>query len=338
MTQILPMGLKANLPFIFESHNLSFEGLLQDGSTRKYIRVYDQTHQQSYILMLLKDDDAEKLRQGEYDWLTIAKFFEKEGIPYPKVIKELPDYEAIILTDLGSVDLARQIASKPSIIDCMSYFEQAFHIISKFLQFKPSTRDIWSMRAFTPQKFTQELEFFLTYFIQKTLNKTLSEHDLHLFRTQAESLSDYLASLSIYFVHRDFHSRNLMINDRKVWVLDFQDARLGPPAYDLVSLCFDSYINCEMHERFRLFDFALATLERNCPHKIIDQINATWPAMLLQRQLKALGSFGFLTLSQPRDYLVHVPYAIKTLDHEAIHSLKEWSFLVQLILDSSHIY
>src|SRR5690606_9990932 len=147
------------------------------------------------------------------------------------------------------------------------------------------------------------------------------------FDADAKRLAAELAANSLYFVHRDFHSRNVMVQNGHLAVIDFQDARLGPAAYDLVSLCFDSYVPFGAGLRREMLDAGLTLLRESGLTQAADDAERLWRPVLLQRQLKAVGSFGFLTLDKQRgDYLKYVGPALKTLLEQDLADAR-WPFI-----------
>ena len=151
-------------------------------------------------------------------------------------------------------------------------------------------------------------------------------------------LAQFLSQDSKWFVHRDYHSRNIMVKDDRLALIDFQDARLGPASYDLVSLCFDSYVPLSMDFRKSVFDKGVAEIAAQGGVEASASILTYFRPMLLQRQLKAIGSFGYLTKEKKRgDYLKYVTPALQTLDPDLIFD-DRWPFLsktlIQLIGDA----
>ena len=120
-----------------------------------------------------------------------------------------------------------------------------------------------------------------------------------------------------------------MIYRGKYAVIDFQDARLGPPAYDLVSLFFDSYAPLEQITRLEFVKKTIGAIAKNRPD-IAQTLEQTWQATLLQRQLKAIGSFGYLTKNGKGNYLINLKPALKTLVDNC--SQLEWTFLCNELL------
>src|SRR6185295_6505679 len=96
--------------------------------------------------------------------------------------------------------------------------------------------------------------------------------------------------------HRDYHSRNLMVRGRELYIIDFQDARQGPDTYDLVSLLRDSYVDLADGVVNDLIAYFLAITQR--PPGPAGEFRRRFDLMALQRNLKALGTFGFQTMSR----------------------------------------
>jgi aminoglycoside/choline kinase family phosphotransferase len=119
-----------------------------------------------------------------------------------------------------------------------------------------------------------------------------------------------------------------MIHDAHTAIIDFQDARLGPPSYDLVSLVFDSYVPVSHQARLELLEFGFEVMARlPAGADLVTRARAEWRPMLLQRQLKAIGSFGYLTVDKLKgDYLKNVAPALQTLFDAGVQDAR-WPFL-----------
>jgi aminoglycoside/choline kinase family phosphotransferase len=110
--------------------------------------------------------------------------------------------------------------------------------------------------------------------------------------------------------HRDYHSRNLMLHDDRLFIIDFQDARLGPDTYDLSSLLRDSYVDLPWSVVDDLIAYFLALQGRSGEE---EEYRARFDLMALQRNLKALGTFGYQTTS--RGNPVYIQYIPRTLNY-----------------------
>ena len=110
--------------------------------------------------------------------------------------------------------------------------------------------------------------------------------------------------------HRDYHSRNLMLHDGRLYIIDFQDARMGPDTYDLASLLRDSYVDLTDRELDELIAYFLA-LEGARSADGRGEFRRRFDLMALQRNLKALGTFGYQTTT--RGNPVYIQYIPRTL-------------------------
>src|SRR5262249_4989194 len=127
------------------------------------------------------------------------------------------------------------------------------------------------------------------------------------FADEFAAIGTDLASERRVLCHRDYHSRNLMLHDGSLHIIDFQDARLGPDTYDLVSLLRDSYVDITDRELEDLIAYFLAL-------KGVDDaagFRRRFDLMALQRNLKALGTFGYQTIT--RQNAVYIQYMPRTL-------------------------
>src|SRR4029079_18927130 len=113
------------------------------------------------------------------------------------------------------------------------------------------------------------------------------------------SIVNELANEPRVLCHRDYHSRNLMLSDGNLHIIDFQDARMGPDTYDLVSLLRDSYVAIADRELDELIAYFLALKARaGAPAAADEDFRRRFDLMALQRNLKALGTFGYQTITR----------------------------------------
>jgi aminoglycoside/choline kinase family phosphotransferase len=108
--------------------------------------------------------------------------------------------------------------------------------------------------------------------------------------------------------HRDYHSRNLMLHNGQLYIIDFQDARMGPDTYDLVSLLRDSYVDLPEETVNELLAYFLALKGETGRER---EFRQRFDLMALQRNLKALGTFGYQTTARRNP--VYIQYIPRTL-------------------------
>lgn len=316
-TNALPPPSPDEVKQALKISTLTIEWLAGDGSDRCYYRIKSPELQNSMVLMQLSGQDAKALAENGYDWIKIADILTDNGIFVPKVIASMPAHAALIIEDYGDLMLENtvfRLAEQQKTADIEHIYRECFAILARFLTITKDDEATWCHRAFDHERFTWELNFFVDKYLVGALGIQLSAAEKGQFAAEAEALSSFLAGYSHYFVHRDFHSRNVMVQNQTLAVIDFQDARLGPPSYDLVSLCFDSYVPFSPELRANLFRSALDVFAAIVPKKCLTEVIDTWKPMLLQRQLKAIGSFGFLTIDKKRgDYLKYVAPALEAV-------------------------
>lgn len=118
---------------------------------------------------------------------------------------------------------------------------------------------------------------------------------------------------TLLFLHRDFQSRNLMIWDGGIGIIDFQAARLGPPQYDLASLLIDPYVGLPEHIQEKLLDAYLKDLSGRIPLQEKD-FRERYALIAFQRNLQILGAFAFLSRVKGKTYFErYIPAALASL-------------------------
>lgn len=291
--------------------------LAGDGSDRCYYRLHNPQTHSSFVLMQLSETDAKALKENGYDWIHVGKLLEKYNVCVPRLVVAMREYAALIIEDYGDVMFEGKIlnfAKQNQWDKVQDGYRKTFGIVSQFLKIPQDKNHVWCQRAFDRDRFVWELNFFVKNYLEPVAGIYLSASELEAFQHESDALSTYLSSFSRWFVHRDFHSRNLMWKDGDLAVIDFQDARLGPSAYDTVSLCFDSYTPLPQAMRRDLLEEAISFIATHNGVEIADEIKAHWRPMLLQRQIKAIGSFGYLSIKKNRgNYLKYVAPAISTM-------------------------
>lgn len=310
--------------------HLTIEWLAGDGSDRCYFRVRSPELKNSLVLMQLSGNDAENLKKGRYDWVSVSNILKENKISAPSCVSILADHAAIIIDDYGDrmlETLALDCGKKGNLNSILPLYRRSLQTVAGFLRIKATPGDIWTSRAFDAERFEWELKFFVNKYLGPVAHYKLSASEEVEFINDIKAISSYLSSDSSYFVHRDFHSRNIMIHADDVAVIDFQDARLGPPSYDLVSLVFDSYVPLSPETRMALLNEGLECIRTEVGAPVSDRANQEWKPMLLQRQLKAIGSFGYLTVDKRKgDYLKNVAPALQTILDAGVQDVR-WPFL-----------
>ena len=151
--------------------------------------------------------------------------------------------------------------------------------------------------AFDEAKLTSELDFFVQHFLIAHRDASLSPTRRADLAAEFSALAAELAAEPRVLCHRDYHSRNLMLHNGQLHVIDFQDARMGPDTYDLVSLLRDSYVSLDRSFVEQIIGSYLARVGMSDTPAFTERFDH----MSVQRHLKALGTFGYQTAVLGRD-------------------------------------
>ncbi len=257
-----------------------------DASTRKYFRIYE--NDRSFILQV---SDAGTVK----DFLETGKFFAAGGINVPEILDADEEHGLVLQQDLGSISLEQYIISLPE-PDIVSIYKKACDIIFAIQELDPSGTVI-AGRSFDMEKLMFEFDFFIQHCLLEYMRLTLSDSELNELRQKFSAVAYALQIPESFAVtHRDYHSRNIMITGNGPAVIDFQDARMGLPYYDMVSLIEDPYTDLNREIRSVLRDY--------CYHRMhhavqADEFRHLCGLSAFQRCIKAMGTYGF------QEYVLH---------------------------------
>jgi N-acetylmuramate 1-kinase len=237
-------------------------------------------------------------------------------VPVPAILGYSNSLGIIALQDLGDVTLQAHLgAATPA--EHKALYRQSVTLIEA-LQRRGAAMESTDYPpyriAFDVEKLMWELEFFAKNFLEGYRGITMSAAARQALREECAAIVEELAAEPRVLCHRDYHSRNLMLHEEHLYIIDFQDARMGPDTYDLVSLLRDSYVDLTEDDVDDLIAFFLA-LRRGTGARSEDdeEFRRRFDLMAVQRNLKALGTFGFQTIS--RGNPVYIQYIPRTLNH-----------------------
>jgi N-acetylmuramate 1-kinase len=287
--------------------------LTGDASDRRYFRVF------------LGDDGTQVLavHPGAIDFarmpfVKVAELFSLLPVPVPAILSFSDDLGIIGLEDLGDVTLQAHLGAATS-AEHKALYRQAVSLIEALqrrgARMGSSDYPPYGI-AFDVAKLTWELEFFAKHFLEGYRGITLDPALRKAFTEEFSSIVEELAAEPRVLCHRDYHSRNLMLHQGRLYIIDFQDARMGPDTYDLVSLLRDSYVDLSEAEVDDLIAFFLALRcgpGEQARAENDEEFRRRFDLMAIQRNLKALGTFGFQTIS--RGNPVYIQYIPRTLNY-----------------------
>jgi aminoglycoside/choline kinase family phosphotransferase len=254
-----------------------------DASFRRYFRV-DGADGGSYIVM-----DAPPPQEDVQPFIHVAELFGKTGVSVPKVLAEDRERGFLLLTDLGSTTYLHQL--NPDTAHKL-YIDAIDALVLLQTQSQPD-----ALPEYDRALLLRELNLFPEWYVAKHRGATLNDtQQAQLKKVFDVLLANNLAQAQVY-VHRDYHSRNLMVLPKgNPGILDFQDAVYGPITYDLVSLLRDAYIQWDEEQ---VLDWAIRYWEKARRAGLpvppdVDSFYRDFEFMGLQRHLKVLGIFARL--------------------------------------------
>ena len=273
-----------------------------DASTRRYYRLSGP--QGTSILSLHVEPFDEDL-----PFIVMRRLIASWGLPVPAIVEQDGPRGILLLEDLGDVTL-QEALRETSAPQREEFYRTAVEQVVTLQReaARGPQRSACFQVGFDIEKLAWELHYFLKHFLEGHRGANLSVEDRSVLSESFHRLSEEIASWPRVLCHRDYHSRNLMVQgERLVWI-DFQDARMGPATYDLVSVLRDSYVDVE--EEF-LEERAEEFRQKALPGEHREVFRRRFDLMSVQRNLKALGTFGYQ--ASVKGNRVYLPYIPRTL-------------------------
>jgi N-acetylmuramate 1-kinase len=281
--------------------------LTGDASDRRYFRILLPDAPSIVLALNSAPFDVRTL-----PFVNVATLMAKMPVPIPQVLGHADDLGVLALQDLGDVTLQAHLgAASPA--EHAALYRQAVALIAtlqKRGEQLASPEYLPYGISFDVEKLTWELDFFTKHFLEAYRGVTLADDQRTALREEFAVIVRELASEPRVLCHRDYHSRNLMLRESQLYIIDFQDARMGPDTYDLVSLLRDSYVDLPEQTVDDLLAYFLA-LKGVTGHD--PDFRRRFDVMALQRNLKALGTFGYQTTARRNP--VYIQYIPRTLRH-----------------------
>lgn len=316
------------------SNRTYFRGTHPDGSTQILMQLPPGP------LSVSEEITNLQARPTELPFLNIAQFLKKKGIPVPEVLETNLDEGKIFLEDLGNQTLGKLIQGGDEETQ-QHWYQKAIDLLIQLQNLNdPEKSCVAFQRSFDETLLNWEFDHFLEYGIEARLSKKLSEKERETFTQLTRPISQTLAKLPQVFTHRDFQSRNLMVQGERLRLIDFQDALLGPPIYDLVSLLRDSYVELNLSLRTRLIDYYWSHSQK--AHQLFkgrEELAKIFNWMTIQRKLKDAGRFVYIAqVKKNRSFLPYLPASLKYVA-EALEREKSleplWEFLKKQVPEYS---
>jgi hypothetical protein len=319
------------------------ERLAGDASSRQFFRVWIERGEEAgersdgtVIAIqygepfLLDSSSSERLR----DWcryrpdgrvtfandpvchVELTATFAAGDVPVPALIGVAADAGLVIVEDIGDGLLQHWLTSVGE-ADRRRAYDRAVDLLEAIRGVGGCVAGTAAAElAFDAEKLEWELGFFLDACFGRFLRMAIPDESA--VRSDCRELARRLAERPRVLCHRDYHARNILVRDgvgdvgERLVLIDFQDARMGPVSYDLVSLLEDPYVPLEQGLREALAERFSATLRRSGPWAGEEDFRYEYDLMAVQRLVKALGTYTYQAAVRGNEvYLPYIPRAVR---------------------------
>ncbi|MBT4792621.1 MAG: phosphotransferase [Halobacteriovoraceae bacterium] len=287
----------------------NIERLTGDASTRRYYRLF--TEKKSFVACL--DNPSQT---GLNPFISVLDFLKDYRLRIPHIYDMDLSKGYILEEDLGDTTLLKHLSTIGSKEEEFLIYKEILDqllVLHKIPQDEIKKSGIFQ-EMFDYTKLKSEIDFTTDFFLKRYLGIT-DEDSLARVSEVFDPLCKRLASENMVLTHRDFHSRNIMVKDKDFVMIDFQDARLGIPQYDLVSMLEDCYYRVGMYNKNMLIKYYYENLPVEIhQQKDFESFMKLYNDMALQRVFKAIGSFSYIyeTRKDIR-YLKYIGFAMEKI-------------------------
>jgi len=291
-----------------------------DASFRRYFRV--SFKDQTFIVM-----DAPPQHEDCRPFLQVVEILAATGVHVPKVLAQNPDQGFLLLSDLGNTTFLQALNNQMD--SANQLYGDAIDALIK-LQL---SQQVEGLPNYDEALLRRELNLFPDWYIAKHLQKDLSEKQQAVLQSIFTRIIQNNLAQPRVLVHRDYHSRNLMVTSPNPGIIDFQDAVVGPITYDLVSLFKDAYIRWDEE---RILDWMIRYWEKSRKAGLpvtadFAEFYRYFEWMGVQRHLKILGIFARLNYRDGKaTYLNDMPLVMEYL-RKACKRYRELHLLLNLL-------
>ncbi len=300
------------------------------GSDRRYFRI--QKNAMSAVLMECVCEDPDYERH-----LAYTKFFHSHGVPVPRLLGADEPGKRALFEDLGDLSLHSYLRFPHDADIVETLYRRVLDILVRLHGVASEHVDdcpLLASRIFDYDHLRWETGYFLERFVKglrqtRVADRKALDEELHLL---AKTVSSFLPVI----IHRDFQSQNIMVRQGIPHVIDFQGARMAPPAYDIASILWDPYRRLDDTMRERLLAYYIENMKKGAQGFDERAFLDTLLPCRLQRHMQALGAYGFLTVIKGKKYfLKHVPEALRLLREGTGNARGDYPVLYDLVQNLS---
>ncbi|NTU52157.1 MAG: phosphotransferase [Chlorobiaceae bacterium] len=267
-----------------------------DASNRQYFRVTEPSGTTiACIDPLFRAADPQR-----YPFITIRNLLAENGVRVPDLLGEDHHSGLLLIEDCGDLMLQNEATSLDAAGITLRY-RQIIDILIRIQSIRPNgktsnTQPPFSL-GFDHDKLMFEFDFFIEHALKGFFGGLFDDRQILRLQHEFSDIADLLVRPEHFVLnHRDFHSRNIMLFRNEPVIIDFQDARLGLPQYDAVSLLRDSYVRLDplLVEELKRYHFELLRNEE-LTSMTEEEYLRFFDLMAFQRNIKAVGTFCYQT-------------------------------------------
>ncbi len=315
----------------------TIEPLAGDASSRRYFRICHTSGQEKSFVLVLGD----KFLPQENSFLRIQDLLSSNGVNVPTILAVLEEEGAILQEDLGGTNMLQAMSTSPMMTssEIFHFFQKPLDLMFRIHGAKPKNKNQEKafLRAFDEKLFLWEVNFTIEHFFTKYLGRKMKEQDRNSIYEDFRNICGHLLKEPQVFVHRDFHTKNIMFTEDKRYVsIDFQDGCMGPPHYDLASLLRDSYYSLSEENVYKLLEYYMDLWDTS---EKLDRVHCRriFDLMSIQRNFKAIGSFAsFYTRRGDIRYLHFIGNTFQNVQTN-LTKFPEYKNLQELLLHYYHL-
>jgi len=293
-----------------------------DASFREFYR----NRENKSIIVISKKEKLKNLLI--YD--AINKILIKNKILAPNLLSENYINNYIEINDFGDQTLFQILKNKKN--NKYVIFKKIIKILNKIQLIKDKKvknfkNNLYKVQEYNNKILFDETKLFCDWYVPKTLSKSKSIQFKKKFRLEIKKLLSKLNHKNVTFVHRDFHVSNLMYHNKKIAVIDSQDALIGNKAYDLASLIDDVRLKTSNELKEKVFKFYVKTNQKID----LEKFKKDFEILSVLRNLKIIGIFMRLAVrDNKKKYLKLIPHAWELINHR-INEQNEFNNLMLLL-------
>ncbi|MDD5640939.1 MAG: phosphotransferase [Syntrophales bacterium] len=304
--------------------------LAGDGSDRRFFRLPGSP---TNVLLWYPYAPGGEVNEND-SYYRIGRHLRAQGAPVPEIFHYCTEEGWLLLEDLGDIHLESAVKGRAGEAQIPFRYREALDLLVK-MQVEGVQGFDTSWCFDTPVvdgPFLREREclYFVLAFLQGYQGLQLAAADLY---ADFDRLTKAAVALGErYFLHRDFQSRNLMIKDGRLRVIDFQGARLGPLGYDVAALLIDPYVSLSPARQEEFLAYYLQELKERVAVEE-EAWRQQYSYLALSRNLQILGAFGFLTRAKKKAHFArYIPAALRELKRRLAEKAGEFPRLAEVVL------